>query len=141
MHKSGVSENSFVARVLRDLAQIVRLEIGYDQIRSTNLVCIEQAVLGFHAIQQVQRDPSSEGLNIDTFGSYDEIGWARLHGYDTWPGHEQREEAKTMEVQRKWREVLAAERCSSDDRDGPPDLKSEAKAKASPAGLQEGRTS
>eukprot|EP00959_Pyramimonas_sp_CCMP1952_P188999 3953015-Pyramimonas_sp.AAC.1 len=122
MHKSGVSENSSVARVLRNLVQIARLEIGYDQIESTNLACTEQAVLRFHVMQQVQRDPSFAGLDIGTIGSYDEIGRAHLHGYDTWLGSEQKEEAKTMEVQRKWREVLAAERRCSDNRDGPPDL-------------------
>eukprot|EP00959_Pyramimonas_sp_CCMP1952_P198973 4161743-Pyramimonas_sp.AAC.1 len=52
MRKSGVSENSSVARVLRNLVQIVGLEIGYDQIESANVACSEQAVLGFHVIQQ-----------------------------------------------------------------------------------------
>ncbi|CAK0822647.1 unnamed protein product, partial [Prorocentrum cordatum] len=111
MRKSGVSENSSVAHELWNLVQIVRLGISYDQIDPTNLACIEQAVRRIHEIQQAIRrnpkHPDFTGLDIGTTGSCDEIGGARLHSFDSWLSSKQKEEAKTMEAQRKWREELA----------------------------------
>ena len=141
MRKSGVSENSSVAHELRNLVQIVRLAISYDQLDPANVASIEQAVRRIHEIQQaVHRNlkhPDFSGLSIGTIGSSDEIGGTRLHEYSQRLGSKQKEEANTLEAQRKWREEQAAERRRTSDRDQP-QAKTKTKAKSFPAAAQEG---
>ena len=105
------------------------------------MASIEQTDRRIHEIQQAIRrnpkHPDFSGLDIGTIGSADEIGGARLHGYDQWLSTKQKEEANTLEAQRKWREEQAAERRRNTEREANP--KAKAKAKASPATGQEGQ--
>lgn len=114
MRKSGLPDSCAAAHELRNLLQIVKFAISYDQVDCSNLAAIEQAVRRILEIQTAVRrnpkHPTFDAFDYNTRGSVDEVGGARAPGYAEWMAEQQRAEAKVLKNTREWRDEQAAER-------------------------------
>ncbi|CAE8613278.1 unnamed protein product, partial [Polarella glacialis] len=114
MRKSGVSDNTACCHELKNLFEMVRLGISYDQIDVGNLASFELIVRRILEIQTaIRRNPQHpifDGLDQSALGSVDEVGGARAVSYGHWLGEQQKAEAKLMRGQREYREEQISDR-------------------------------
>ncbi|CAK9071939.1 unnamed protein product [Durusdinium trenchii] len=114
MRKSGLSDNSAASHEYKNLLNILRLAISYDQVDVSNLACIEQTVRRVLEIQiAVRRNPKHptfDAFDYNLRGTVDEVGGARAFSYAEWVAEQQKVEAKTLKSTREWREEQAADR-------------------------------
>ena len=114
MRKSGRSDHSASAHELKNLLQILKLSISYDQLDVSNIAAIEQTVRRILEIQiAVRRNPKHptfDSFDYNTRGTVDEVGGARAAGYFEWMAEQQKAEAKTLKSTREWRQEQEADR-------------------------------
>ena len=88
MRKSGLSDHSAAAHELKNLLQILRLSISYEQLDVSNIAATENVVRRVLEIQiAVRRNPKHptfDSFDYNTRGSVDEVGGARASGYFEW---------------------------------------------------------
>lgn len=149
MRKSGLSDHSAAAHELKNLLQVLRLGISYDQLDVSNLAAMEQVVRRIVEIQiAVRRNPKHptfDSFDYNTRGTVDEVGGARAAGYFEWMAEQQKAEAKTLKSTREWRQEQDAERrrskpekdSSGDDGEGGKGKKKKKKKKGgAPSGAE-----
>ena len=113
MRKSGLSDHSASAHELKNLLQILKLSISYDQL-DVNIATIEQTVRRILEIQiAVRRNPKHptfDSFDYNTRGTVDEVGGTRAAGYFEWMAEQQKAEAKTLKSTREWKQEQEADR-------------------------------
>ncbi|CAE8604544.1 unnamed protein product [Polarella glacialis] len=114
MRKSGVADNTACCHELKNLFEMARVGIGYDQIDVGNLVSFELIVRRFLEIQTAVRrnlqHPIFDGLDQSALGSVDEVGGACAVSYGRWLGEQQKAEVKLLRGQREYREEQLSDR-------------------------------
>ena len=114
MRRSGLSDNSAASHEYKNLLNVLRLAIAYDQVDVTNLACIEQVTRRVLEIQTAVRrnpkHPTFDAFDYNLRGTVDEVGGARASGYAEWVADQQKAEAKTLKSTREWREEQAGDR-------------------------------
>jgi hypothetical protein len=110
--KSGIAESSAVFHELKNLFEILRFSIQYDQLDPTNAACLEQVVRRIVQIQMAVRrnpkHPTFDGLDLVMATRVDETAGVVLQDFNTWFAEEQGKEGKRMKANRLWREETVA---------------------------------
>jgi len=105
MRKSGLSDHSASAHELKNLLQILKLSISYDQLDVSNSILEIQI-----AVRRNPKHPTFDSFDYNTRGTVDEVGGARAAGYFEWMAEQQKAEAKTLKSTREWRQEQEADR-------------------------------